>query len=332
MSLTLLDPRMIKGIPETDENLEVSFNKKANPNLFINGDFSVNQRYPTNGATTAWTTTHGYFADRWRVNGSAMLGGTVSLEWHNNQLGSYIRMNTQGCTKEGSIYQHIEMKGWMSSDFLGRQITVQAGYISQYTGVMRITTTFFNINTGQPITGVTATVSEYKTITQEDKVKYISFTLTTPNVPNLTEKVNDIGLQIVYQFSKSESNAACPDGNFAMLQAKAEWGDVDTPFVPDTPQVNLAKCQRYYYRSYSNHYATFDYQAVNPSGDQAAERWHSFPTTMRSTPSLRTVGATGGVDIQYIAYSTNGVAIRLTQITVEDSIDKYVDFEADAEI
>ncbi|MFM2589463.1 hypothetical protein [Vibrio sp. TBV020] len=67
---------------------------------------------------------------------------------------------------------------------------------------------------------------------------------------------------------------------------KLELGSVATPFVPDDPATNLAKCQRYYIRMDANDYADALYVGLSALNNAGHWTQICFPVTMRTQPDV----------------------------------------------
>lgn len=289
MSLTLLDPRMIKGIPETDENLEVSFNKKANANLFINGDFSVNQRYDLNTTTTLFD--KGIFAsDRWKFRPANLVGGTISVLNANNSLGSYIGMIHAGATAGGYIQQNIDTTGWNISLASSRnplpsdKITVSFGFNKPQTSEdMRLNISLGLVKGATTISNIVQ--SDFITLSSSASVDKYSITVDFPTLTDTAALASECALQVYINYIGVSDTV--PDGRYDFYQVKAEWGDTATPFVPDDPQVNLAKCQRYGIPIKAAQYSLIGVGHIETSTQAGIVAVSlAVPASMRKAPSL----------------------------------------------
>ena len=95
-----------------------------------------------------------------------------------------------------------------------------------------------------------------------------------------------LGKLVFYSTSDRHIMFRCPaNENASMKWAKLELGSVATPFIPLNPAAELAKCQRYYYQSWSG---DIDTKGIITSAamSNASLQNVEFPVTMRTTPTV----------------------------------------------
>lgn len=304
----------------------------SNPNLLINGDFSVCQRYGASEVT--YTSGANYHADRWwggMTNPSD--GSSFRMKAASYSSGTCLEVQSVGSMSSLSIVQNVELVGFDKSiggaEYLGRDVAISMIVVSPVPIACEVQSDLFKIS---PIKVVSPLVKSGRQQIPANRYTKLVFKHKTPD--SLSESVPTTNLALNFRLVFTAPDGGnLPPCRFTIHKVKAEIGSVVTPFVPDDPATNLMRCQRYFYRSSPCHYATYNYQVASPSDGQSVERWHSFPTTMRTRPTILTSSATAGMGIQYIPNITgSGTSVRLTWINSEGSADKYIDFTADAEI
>lgn len=298
---------VIKGLTSTDVGAT------PNPNLLINGDFSVWQRGDTFTGLVGK-----YCPDRVAVFSS----GSDSCK---KVFAPESAESTFACEVVGvspQLRYSVELPSEGKTD-LNTSLTFSAWVYSSGSRLTRMTAYQDEVI----VTSNRVVVeNSFDFIVEPNTWKKIEFTIDASEVvPASTNKALFIAV-----YNRTSSGVQ----TLRMTDVKLEKGERATPFVPDSSAVNLSKCQRYFYQSGSCHYATYNYQASSSAAvGQSVERWYTFPTTMRTGPSMNTVSASSGMNVQFIPnLSGAGAAIRITEITSTGSADKYIDFSADAEI
>lgn len=240
-----------------------------NENLLINGDFSVWQR------GTDITSTAGSFfsADRWNTYSGAPAGANVQrlvtgVAPVNNQF--FMRVTKTGADLNTGIgfgpRQAIEYSGVRGgpmtvSVYARQQVGDQTGRLElQVAG-------YAGASDGTPAWTLGTPARE---VPQDGWVRY-TFTFTSP----VSTTTNFIRVYLRITGTR-------PAMDF--WGAKLENGGVATPFEQDNPEVNLAKCQRYFQKSY-------DLDIV--------------PGTANSPPGRHVCESTGGQAFWPVKFSTN---------------------------
>ena len=286
---------------------------RSNPNLFINGCMSVNQRAFNNLGTSNYT------LDRWLVfpfDGLTNVNVNQSVDTMPH-LGinaeTAMRCRPSGAGSYG-IYQKIE-----GDAFFGRTFTV-SGKARAQTGAVNFTgidvylyngTTHHKVETEATLVEIGFEGAEF------------SVTFKTPNADY--PKYNKIlYMQVELHFASAGSGDDIYHTHF-----KIEEGSVATPFVADAPATNLAKCQRYYYSNSTrpSNFYPLDYQ-------QGVTRfWSSmWPVTMRSDPSV-SVGGLSNLTLTSTAQSTADVcSLQFATASAQAGSASFATFTADAEL
>lgn len=237
----------------------------SNPNLLINGDFSVWQR-----GTNVTTTSQNFAADRWFFH--LVSGNTVNV----------IREITTALPNTASVtYARCKLSSTGSTFYMTQRVEGSSRYFS---GV-KLTLSFYARTVGSSSNSMTSSIvyrKQDKTWIKEVKGellsidnewRFFSTTFTTDEVASDPKYFLEVCL-----FSTSNMDVSEVD----VANAKIEVSPVATPFIPDDPATNLAKCQRYYYRL--SRPVAASCIVGNPSEIRYLEL--AFPTTMRAVPTM----------------------------------------------
>ncbi len=102
---------------------------------------------------------------------------------------------------------------------------------------------------------------------------------------------------------------------YRFTEAKAEFGSVATPFVADSPEDNLAKCQRYTYKLEQATGSSVTIYGFHVSQTATARHIQvTFPVTMRGVPAVvdsNIVMSVAGQTVIHIL-SRNGVRTQVS--------------------
>lgn len=207
----------------------------SNPNLFINGCFSINQRGHAGSLTT-----NSYTIDRWLVRGSNSTGGVVNVDQaYVDGVGFAMQIETAGATSYVAWYQPIEdstgelQRASLNGGVFTLSFDIKGTHASEAFDV----TAFWKDITNDAESDIEIVASGEITDALSRKV----FTISLPALPDDYDSSNDYAL--VVRFA-TQSQAV--DSVRIFANAKFERGDKATPFVPDDVATNLAKCQQYY--------------------------------------------------------------------------------------
>lgn len=248
----------------------------ANPNLFINGDFSVWQRGTSHVGITSGSSL--YTADRWLC---AVDSGSVDVTiGYGYEAGE----QTNGCYILGS-------------NAVGARINqrVEAAYLraAEYKAVTLSLWVFSTVD-------VDLQWSPRSPVSEDDwSIVYSHGDFLLGSVPaNLWTKLSftlDLTSKVTTGFGGNITVLGTLNGGVTFSRVKLELGDVATPFVPDDPATNLAKCQRYYQKG--TRYLV-PAQGIGLSG-QNQSVYHVFNSPMR--------GADSSISLTPLNYFVGGI-------------------------
>ncbi len=265
------EPRILKN--------EQDIAALANPNLLINGDFSLWQRGDS-------FTGYEYGCDRW-------IGANTTVtktQW--KEQGTAMTAN-KAAAASGLIAQAVELqltdaastvKPFVSNGQVTVSVTVQTTNRVRPHIIYRTSAA----GTSSPATD---TVFEWQG-SGTTSVQTLSWTFSIDHLPTDPMRC----LVLTWQ-----AESASVDVVF--INSKMELGPTATPFAPDDLATNLAKCQRYYYNSGSQ-----QIHGGYLSAAGFANWWDNFPVTMRAIPS-----------VTYRSYDTNNLNVVSIPDTVEIS-------------
>ena len=239
---------------------------QAGKNKIINGDFGVNQR-----GFTSTTTNTAFTFDRFIAS---MVGGTVTFTAQTFTLGSapeagyegknYIDIASTGQSAAGDLTRFIHRIESVRT-FAGQTVTVSF-WAKAISGTPKVALELQQIfgTGGSP----SAAVSNYlgqATLTTS-WARY-SLTVAIPSISGKTiGTANDdyVGLNIYTSAGSSLNSRTGSLGiqttTISLWGIQAEIGSVATPFQTasgGSPQVELAMCQRYYFRGGNGAYSTY---------------------------------------------------------------------------
>jgi hypothetical protein len=294
-------------------------------NVIINGDMRVHQR----GGTTTVTTANGYNVDRWygyssgtftmqqstdvpiseSFSNSVLLTCTVAdasiAAGDFNSISQRIEGHASASIGYGTSNKTNVLSFWVKSSLTGtycvsfRNNAVNRSYVAEYT-----------INSAD---------------TWEKKVIYL-----TSDIVGTWEKTNGIGVRLDFSLAMGTNFHTTPNvwasGSFTSTSNQVNWMSSSssrtfyltgvqleqnyqpTPFEQRPIGVELALCQRYYFRYYgvSGGYSRFS----STGGSYSNTSWQgvlNFPTTMRATPStieFSGVGCTDNLSFDSTAFSS----------------------------
>jgi hypothetical protein len=278
-------------------------------NLFVNGIFSINQRFGSTPQTLAGSQV--YFADRWKVTGTTTTGGTPTWQTTNGGTNTYrLRLVTATNIQPARIEQIVEAAN--VRPLAGQQMTVSV-YANEAPSVFIYT--YDSSNTQVNIT------ASPQSMVSEGGNRY-SFTFTLPTAQIATQNL-DPGLGV--QFRINGNSNPVPAGTYEFWRPQLEPGPVATPFEHRPIGAELALCQRYYQK--------FDDRVVAAMTlpNTTATRWFSSARTvsMRATPdeTFTVNSGTPGTS------SSSASSIAFTIGGVSDGAQCFItNYAADAEL
>ncbi len=259
----------------------------VNENLLVNGDFTVWQR--KGSGTNVYTDE--YMADRFRTSflrdGVAHVQYTaqVAVDYVDNKTTNKARiMCTDNRPNNFYMYQRLGAEEMAGSG--RKEVTLSFSLnTSNVTNNPDLLVNFSHAVARNDFTSQHLFHSVHLgKVNSSTQGKY-SATVTLPDNASL------FGLQVAIHVSNTDVTASINAGGNITLdisEVKLERGSVATPFVPDHPQINLAKCQRYY-------------EKVRGTSSTSKGNYVIYPykTTKRAVPAVTiTEGDLMGADLQ----------------------------------
>jgi hypothetical protein len=283
-------------------------------NVLINGDFKVWQRTTSSAITAASTTS--YYADRWAcyrgVTGSTISRQTAGLEGF-QYCARLQRDSGNTATNSINIYQSLETVN--SIPLAGKTVTIswyaRAG--ANFSG----SAISVGINTGtgtdQNIyTGYTGNLAALDT-TQAITTTWTRYTKTAI----LSSSATEVGLFFAY----NPTGTAGANDYVEITGVQLEQNYQPTPFEQRPIGIELALCQRYYYRmSDGGIYAGF---AVGYARDTSTAtclvrhpvRMRVKPTSVENSTIALTCRGISGVAISSISYYDGSSDAAMLDVT-----------------
>jgi hypothetical protein len=323
----------------------------SNRNLIINGAMQVAQR-----GTTKSSTFSNYLVDRFR-NNTTMTTYTYSQStdapsgFSNSSKVEVTTAEVAGASDFMFFSQHLEgqnlqrlAKGTASAESVTVSFWVKSNVTGTYILEFDDNDNARNINKAYTV-DVSGTW-EYKTITFEgdtsgafDNDNELSGLLrwfldagtdfTTGTLANSWEDTINVNRAV------GNVNLGDTSGNYWQITGvQLEVGDTATPFEHKSYGEELAKCQRYFFKS--SNQATSMADATSPSYSFRGKRYskHSLPAVMRANPSVTAIqyvanysgGITAGGQHDYVYLAPSGTS------QLSGTLYWYGGFTADAEL
>ncbi|MDC5753523.1 hypothetical protein [Vibrio europaeus] len=218
-----------ENIDQLDEKVEAIPDVLGNQNLFINGCFSEWQR----GASFTQIY-NAYTADRWIVRGG--IGGTTQAIRGVTPLGQkYLFIRNSGNTNYLALWQRIETIN--PASLVKKTMTLSSDVNFDHDVDVSISAGWAKVKDGSNASSELVTPAKAVVGGSDQKI------VATFDVPEISDMSEPVYLSVGIYVNPSSH---APDGEYRFYNAKLERGDKATPFIPDLPSVNLAKCQRYY--------------------------------------------------------------------------------------
>ena len=286
-------------------------------NQIINGGMAIDQRY--DGTLTNVTSTNEFVLDRWRGIGGNE-GGSNSM-----QLG---RVDTPVPADDRHLRYAMEIShvnGASFSGTVGCITSIEDGFREQTELTLSIrcteapTRAYVYYSNDAFSTGV----SQYDGLLTDlsgadDANGYRSYGVTFTTQSNTA-----LGNACFIRFEWSGGTPRYMTG------VQLEPGPVATPFEHRPYGTELALCERYFYKFVGELFA-LTYARTGGSGDYRVVNF-TFPTTMRSTPTMNNVTFTGGGSDMQIFANPSGVSVIQTPKSVANGT-SLKNFEAEAEL
>ena len=259
----------------------------SNPNLLINGDFGVWQR----GSSFNNLAFGVYTADRWSTCGSG-----TSVEHRDQESPSGTNAPIITVTGQWAGLRYIvEACPYVKNQQLTLSFWVKgiSGSHLRDSYLWCMWKSIDGTTVGSPLEGIETT--GFADTSGEWK-KYI-WTFTPP------EKINNSAIHLEIRFHLSSNTSPSVANKAQLSDMKLEIGNKATPFIPDDPATNLAKCQRYFQSLGSLNWTPASNSNVNYSLELL------LPVTMRTTPTASysgsdiTVSGLGPSESKFWAYS-----------------------------
>lgn len=253
----------------------------AQPNILINGDFSVWQR-----GTVFGSNTNGYTADRWGV-----FSATKVQKAANTPIAGDYGFNSMLIEKavnaDTYMFQRVELpdgaENRLGTYLNGKTITVSFDVYAS-NGANKIDQVWV---LDQPLAHSTILKSDIPLT--NNQWNHVEATAT------LSTFIDGDGSDYFYiRVDLGESSA----GTFSFTNFKAEFNSYATPFIPDDHVTNLAKCQRYFVGGLG--FAKPVNSVTDLYGQCFAQNpnWIQLMTChvgMRGVPSVRVSGVQGSI-------------------------------------
>ena len=291
-------------------------------NLIINGNMAIDQR---NAGASGSTTSNVYTTDRWQFQifgvtnaityqqvTDAPIGFNNSLKFTSNATTETAASNITVSPRQRIEGYNIAHLGWGTAN--AKTVTVSFWAKASISGVypLAINNSAFN----------TSYVSEY-TISSANTWEYKTITITGPTIGTWSTD-NGRGLVVLFTISagsnvSTSSVNTWQSGNYrtttscvqlienssATLQitgVQLEAGTTATPFENLQYGQQLALCQRYYFALCDGSIAARQSIGIGAYYSSTDLRGtFSFPTTMRSTPTLEVETVTDGYDFRRVS-------------------------------
>ena len=216
-------------------------------NRLINGDFKVWQRGTSKAMATSSGT--GYLADRWTAaRGGYAAGGTVSRQTTGLDGFQYCSRVQRDSANTGTstIYYFQTMESSNCIPLINKTVSysfyIRAGanlsgsvVAKLYSGTSTDQTNYPDMN---PVNSVTVITSTLSLTTSWQRV-------------TLSGTVGSTAAQLFAGFEWTPTGTAGAADYFEITGVQLEAGAVATPFEFEDAQVTLAKCQRYFEKSYN---------------------------------------------------------------------------------
>jgi hypothetical protein len=312
----------LNGVALTDT---FSTQSPANPNLIINGDMRIAQR---GTSFTGIAGANPYTLDRWQFKANGLVEGVYSVAQETSvvpaKFSSALKATcttaevTAGASYRASLRYSVE--GYDASDLDWGSAEAQQVTISFKVRSSLIGTYCVALSNG------TRTIRKEYTIsvadTWEEKTLTFAGDTTGTWAVNNTQGVEvqfalgvganlNAGTDNTWETNDDIATASQVDwggtlnATFYLTGVKLEVGSTATAFVPDNYGTALAKCQRYFCKTYIYEHApgtATSASAIFSNADSTSAAgpsyglmgYFSYPVYMRTSPTLTTYGVTTG--------------------------------------
>lgn len=282
-------------------------------NVIINGGFDVWQR----GTSFTWSSGQPYTADRWCITpgGTAAFSASRQTASLDGFQYCFRLQRTAANTNTSALYVSQPIETITSIPLANKQITfsfnARAG--ANFSAASSILNVRIITGTGTDGNFLAATLTGQATLLDTTATLTTSWQKFTYSVL-VPSGVNQIQPVLLY----TPTGTAGADDYFEITGVQLEQNYQPTPFEQRPIGVELALCQRYYFRYYGNSggYSRFPSTGASFSGTS----WQgvlNVPVTMRAVPSLvesSGVGCTDNVSFDSAAFTSVGVLTSQSHI------------------
>jgi hypothetical protein len=289
------NPVISRGIKTAIDEVAKATNSTCNPNLLDNAWFSVNQR-----GQTSYTTNGVYCFDRWRHN--LETGGEIKTINSNTYTGVIVKSNGEW----GNINQRI-MPEYINP-LIGKKFVLSAIVKSDIDTTIRIRFGYRNSS------GV---ISEGSIIYEANVPANTKMLVESP--PTVLPAISQSASGFTYMFYPQRS-ADATRANVTVYATKLEVSEKGSTLENETAPsrgLEMAKCQRYFYR-YSGIGSQAIYIPAQLYSNKLALCMLPIPTTMRANPTLTfSDDITSSSSVFRFAYGGTSTAamVQLSQAT-----------------
>lgn len=252
----------------------------------MNGNFDVWQR----GTSFALASGSLYYADRWTVNRSAVIAGTISRQDGTGVDGSQYCIRIARSASEGAATlingQALETRD--SIKFVGKKLTMSfwaragSGFSDDIDAYI-----YSGTGTDEKYNQFTGTVTEGSITNQALTTSWQKFSFTTSSA------ISSGKTQIGAGFSIPFTGTAPANDYVEFTQVQLNAGDEVLPFEPKSFGEELTSCQRYFEKSFN--YVTapansvddnWGHVATSLTGTQLRQDMISFAVEKRVAPTI----------------------------------------------
>lgn len=284
----------------------------SNPNLLINGDFSVWQRGTSFNFAPNISV---YSADRW----VAYSMKAVSVANHDVfTTKSAIAFTSHSTVGQYPLFDQVIENGviLIKNKKITCSLILGVNYAEELNNPKLHSMEIINQARNKVLAGVFDGTPDLK-IESLQNGNWVKYSGTFYAGEFTTDDGDHCALRIAFKNDIPEFSAW-------ISEVKLELGSVATPFIPDDPATSLAKCQRYYIKN------IFNGTRMDQDGYNAT--WSllniDFPTTMRTVPTITLYG--NGLAEKSIKFlCPSGIALRDNRSSLGGGVTGY---EASAEL
>lgn len=233
-------------------------------NILDNGGFNVWQRgtsfsNPVNGT---------YSADRWFVYKGGTVSPTVDVSQDTGNLdtaGTYaIKMNITSAGSGGNVYFAIVQDVERHQDYTGKTLTISARVKTTMSGVHLEAYDGVTLSTGSNHSGS----GNYETLT-------------------LTKSISSSATSMSWYVGLPTAGNVTTTGTIYMASAMLAVGPNTVPYIASNPEIELARCQRYFVNMVPTPTGSGMFNSGMYDGTNTYLRTiYGLPVTMRTTPTV----------------------------------------------